>query len=112
MFYVLLTLIIVSIVLLGISFFMNDQFSEFESELEQFSISTMQETYRIKKKIEVLEEEILSDRVDELPMNQLGNEPRVIQKVHELHEQGLSVVDIAHQTNLSNHDIQTILKND
>lgn len=109
MFYIIITLIIVAIVLLILSFFMNDKFAELESQLEQFSISTMQDTYQIKKKIKVLEEELLSDIED--ITDDYGSEPRVIQKVHQLHQQGYSIVDIAHRTNLSNHDIQTIIKN-
>lgn len=110
MFYVIVTLLATAIVLFIVSFFVNDRFSELESEFEQFSISMMQENYRVKKKIEILEEELLSGRIDEQSLNNVGNEPRVINKVHELHDKGYSIVDIAHQTNLTNHDIQTILK--
>jgi len=111
MIYVIITLLVTAIFLFGISFFVNDKFSELESEFEQFSISMMQENYRVKKKIEILEEELLSDRIIDDSLNGFGNEPRVINKVHELHSKGYSIVDIAHQTNLTNHDIQTILKN-
>jgi hypothetical protein len=61
MIYILVTLIVTGIVLVIISFFMNDKFDEMESQLEQLSISTMQDTYQMKKKIKILEEELLSD---------------------------------------------------
>lgn len=65
MIYILLTLILVAVVLLVLSFFMNDKFDEIESQLEQLSISTMQDTYQIKKKIKILEEELLSEDISQ-----------------------------------------------
>lgn len=111
MIYVIITLLITAIFLFGVSFFINDKFSEIESEFEQFSISMMQENYQVKKKLEFLEEKLSVDYVNNGSNYEIGNEPRVINKVHELHDKGYSIVDIANQTNLSNHDIQTILKN-
>ncbi|HLR14435.1 MAG TPA: hypothetical protein VK144_01305 [Bacillota bacterium] len=112
MMYVIGTLLAVGLVLLIISFFMSDRFSELESEFEQFSISTMQDTYQIKKKIEILEEELLTDgNLSSNVLRTTESEPRVIQRVIQLHKQGLSVVDIAQRTNLSNYDIQTIISN-
>ncbi|WP_188453653.1 hypothetical protein [Virgibacillus oceani] len=63
MLYVLITLIAVAIVLFVLSFFMNDKFEELESQLEQLSISTMQDTYQMKKKIKILEEELLTEEI-------------------------------------------------
>ncbi len=71
---VFITLIIVSIVLFIISFFMNDKFSELEGQLEQFSISTMQDTYQIKKKIKILEEELLTEDLSESRFQQNNDE--------------------------------------
>lgn len=112
MFYVISTILAIGVVLLIISFFMSDRFDELESEFEQFSISTMQDTYQMKKKIEVLEEELLTD--GNLTSNMLrgtDSEPRVIQRVIQLHQEGLSIVDIAQRTKLANSDIQTIISN-
>ncbi|HLS08024.1 hypothetical protein [Lentibacillus sp.] len=61
MFYTIIAVIVLAVVLLILSFFMNDKFDDLESELEQLSISTMQENYQMKKKIKVLEEELLTD---------------------------------------------------
>jgi len=111
---VLTTLIAVAIVLIIISFFMNDQFSELEKQIEQFSISTMQDTYQIKKKIKILEEELLTENISEtvMPTNPaLANKPLVIQKVYHLYQQGYSFTEIAGQTDLSDNDVQAILKN-
>ncbi|NBJ68527.1 MULTISPECIES: hypothetical protein [Clostridia] len=61
MIYAIISIIAVGIVLLAISFFMNDRIEQVESQLEQFSITTMQDTYQMKKKIKILEEELLTD---------------------------------------------------
>ncbi|RFA36402.1 hypothetical protein CAI16_05115 [Virgibacillus dokdonensis] len=61
MIYAIITIIAVGIVLLAISFFMNDRIEQVESQLEQFSITTMQDTYQMKKKMKILEEELLTE---------------------------------------------------
>ncbi len=55
------TIAIIAIALFILSFFLNDRFEKIESELEQLSISTMQDTYQLKKKVKVLEEELLTE---------------------------------------------------
>jgi hypothetical protein len=44
---------------------MNDRLDELESQVEQNSITTMQDTYQMKKKIKVLEEELLPGEIDQ-----------------------------------------------
>jgi hypothetical protein len=61
MLYAIISIIVVGIVLLAVSFFMSDRMEQVESQLEQFSITTMQDTYQIKKKIKILEEELLTE---------------------------------------------------
>ncbi len=61
MIYVGITITVIAIALFILSFFMNDKFEGLEAELEHLSVSTMQDTYQLKKKIKVLEEEVLSD---------------------------------------------------
>lgn len=112
MLYVLITLIAVAIALFVYSFFMNDKFEQLESQLEQFSISTMQDTYQMKKKIKILEEELLTENITlEHVSPDIENKPLLIQKVYHLHQQGYSFEDISKQTELSNNDVQAILKN-
>ncbi|MUV39631.1 uncharacterized protein JNUCC1_03515 [Lentibacillus sp. JNUCC-1] len=55
----------VGLVLFIVSFFMNDKMSDIEGQIDQLQITTMQETYQMKKKIKILEEELLSDTVGE-----------------------------------------------
>ncbi|GAB3795503.1 hypothetical protein [Virgibacillus kimchii] len=65
MLYGIIALIAVGAVLFILSFFMNDRIEDLESQLEQFSITTMQDTYQMKKKIKILEEELLTEELPE-----------------------------------------------
>lgn len=55
----------IAVLLFVLSFFMNDKFEDLENQIEQLSISTMQDTYQIKKKVKVLEEELLTDDISD-----------------------------------------------
>lgn len=48
---VFITLIIISLVLFGLSFFMNNRFDELDKQIEDLSISSMQEGYILKIKL-------------------------------------------------------------
>ncbi|APC48249.1 hypothetical protein [Virgibacillus halodenitrificans] len=63
MLYAIISIIGIGLVLFVLSFFMNDKFQELENQLEQFSMSTMQDTYQMKKKIKILEEELLTEEI-------------------------------------------------
>ncbi|WP_047979912.1 hypothetical protein [Ornithinibacillus contaminans] len=58
-----ITILIIAIALFVLSFFLNDRFEKIESDLEQLSISTMQDTYQLKKKVKILEEELLTEEL-------------------------------------------------
>lgn len=57
----IVTILAIGIILFALSYFMNDRIEEVETQLEQFSITTIQDTYQIKKKIKILEEELLPE---------------------------------------------------
>src|SRR5690625_220676 len=110
----LITLISVAVELIIISFFMNDKFGELEKQIEQVYISTMQDTYQIKKKIKILDEELLAENISDtvMPTNPaLKNKPLVIQKIYHLYQPGYSISEIAKQTDLNDSDVQAVLKN-
>lgn len=65
MLYAIIAVLITAVILFILSYFMNDRFEQLENQVEQLSISTMQDTYQIKKKIKVLEEELLTDDMKE-----------------------------------------------
>lgn len=111
MIYVLITLIAVAIVLFILSFFMNDKFADLQNQFEQFSLATIQDTYQIKKKLKVLEEELIIDQIPEaMPQTTDHNKPLLVQKVYRLYQKGYSIEDIASRTQLSKNDVQSIIK--
>ena len=63
MIFALISIVVVAAVLFVLSFFMNDRMEELENQLEQLSIKTMQDTYQMKKKIKILEEELLPEEL-------------------------------------------------
>ncbi|RHW33183.1 hypothetical protein [Oceanobacillus profundus] len=55
----IISIIIVAVVLFVLSYFMRDKFEELETQLEQLSITSMQDTFQMKKQIKILEEELM-----------------------------------------------------
>ncbi|WP_377345128.1 hypothetical protein [Pontibacillus salicampi] len=122
MLYTILTLFVVSFALYLISFAMKNKYKELEDQVEQISISTMQENYQLKKKMKVLEEELLIDDYSNssystkkqesvLKSSQPGSsQPPLVQRVLHMYEQGYTTKDIAQETSLHEHDILTTLR--
>lgn len=110
----IIILIAVGVLLIILSLFTKTKHKELEDQLEQLSISTMEDTYRIRKKVKMLEDLILSEK--EIPQetsssNKVSMQPLLNQKVYHLHQQGYSLTEIIKQTNLSESDIHSILNN-
>lgn len=109
-----------SIVLLIISFFKKDRVSKLEEDLEQLSLTYMQDLYQLKRKIKVLEEEMLIDgdlstsvdfsMIKPIPVKRPVNEI-LKNQVLSLYNQGLSLDQIAKQSTLSKDEIIGIIEN-
>lgn len=52
-------LIAIAAVLIALSFFVGDKYSELKEEVEQLSLDVVQDKYKLERKIKVLEEELL-----------------------------------------------------
>lgn len=74
MLYAVIAVLVIAVVLFALSFFMNDKFENLEGQIEQLSITTMQDTYQMKKKIKILEEELLTP--EELTKSSEGQDRR------------------------------------
>ncbi|MCO7176507.1 hypothetical protein ACFP7A_13575 [Sporolactobacillus kofuensis] len=57
--FVILILMIIGLTALAVSYYKQDSIKQVEGQLEENSITMMQELYKVKKKIRVLEEEIM-----------------------------------------------------
>lgn len=119
-----IALLVISIVLFGASFSMTDKLEDLEDQYEQLSVSTSQETYQLKRKIQMLEQQVVSSHSDPKDKNSIENDsqtnsattdyenkPLLIQKVKHLHEQGFSLEDIERKTGILSSDIQKIVSN-
>ncbi|GAA0296097.1 hypothetical protein GGQ92_000559 [Gracilibacillus halotolerans] len=103
----IISIISVAIVLLIASYFMTDKFKQLEDQLEQVSISSLQETYQLKRKIKVLEEELLVDESFVQPTE--GYDTPLLREIKELHRLGYDTKSIAQQVNLDEYEVTSIL---
>jgi len=104
-----------AVVLFALSFFQRNKYKDIQKEVEELSLQFLQETYQLKKKIKILEEELLIDD----SLNPHGN-PRVSEaagvneiiknQVIALHHQGTSLDRIAAQSSLSVEQVREILE--
>jgi D-ribose pyranose/furanose isomerase RbsD len=112
----LIILAIFAVLLLILSVFMKDPYKELREEVDQLSIQQLQEMYTIKKKIKVLEEELLIDDLNMAPSFK-KHSPTEKSTVHDiiknqvnaLAKQGIPLEQIAKQSSLSVEEVQMIL---
>lgn len=110
-------LLVISVLLLIISFFLKDPYKELKNELDEFSMQQVQDLYQIKRKLKVLEEELLIDDTDFAPSETMRSAPTVKKEIHaiiknqvwSLAQQGLSVEQIAKQSSLPIEDVKEII---
>jgi predicted Rossmann fold nucleotide-binding protein DprA/Smf involved in DNA uptake len=109
--YVLLSLLVVSTLLLILSFFVKDPIKELKNEVDQLSLNQIQELYQMKRKIKILEEELLVSDSDFASTTSQKREVHAILKnqVWSLSQQGLSMDQIAKQSSLPIEDVEMIL---
>lgn len=114
-----ISLLSFSVLLFIISFFQKDPVQDLRNEIDQFSIQQMQEVYQIKKKIKILEEELLLDEEEDMSpvVSHSVSQNRPRREIHEilknqvwsLAQQGLSIDQISLQSSLSYEDVRSIL---
>ncbi|WP_148358700.1 hypothetical protein [Peribacillus simplex] len=108
-----------AIVLLIISFFGKDKVAKLEEDLEQMTLTYIQDIYQLKKKVKILEEEfVIQD--DPVPVPPVKNKSTVnsndIEPIHEksqvlsLYSQGLSLDQIARQSSLTKEQTISVIE--
>lgn len=117
--YLLIGLFAAALILLVVSLFLRDPNKELREEVDQLSMQHAQDMYLIKKKLKVLEEELLVEDRTFQPAQSIKAAPPMMEKkeVHEiiknqvimLAKQGLSVGQIARQSSLSTEEVQAII---
>lgn len=56
---IIISLISLAVLLLILSFFQKDRISDLEKQVENLTMTVMQENYQLKKRMKILEEELL-----------------------------------------------------
>ncbi|MCK1982160.1 MULTISPECIES: hypothetical protein [Peribacillus] len=108
-----------AIVLLVISFFGKDKVAKLEEDLEQLTLTYMQDIYQLKKKVKILEEEFV---IQDEPVPPVKVKSTVIsndsEPIHEilksqvlsLYSQGLSLDQIARQSSLTKEQTIAVIE--
>ncbi|CAK6475946.1 hypothetical protein ACPOM7_01500 [Peribacillus castrilensis] len=108
-----------AIVLLIISFFGKDKVAKLEEDLEQMTLTYMQDIYQLKKKVKVLEEAFV---IQDAPVPSVQDQSTVtsndIEPIHEilksqvlsLYSQGLTLDQIARQSSLTKEQTISVIE--
>lgn len=120
-------LMAIGIICIILSFFFKDSSKKVEKELEDLSISIYQETNSLKRRVKLIEEELLLDSNLNVPLSNGAKNKKVsyskdskndlkgineilIQQVIELNKQGYSLADIKKLSSLNEAQILLILQ--
>lgn len=111
-----LILIIIGIVLVIISFFIGNSNRSNADDLEKVSISLHHETSSLKKRLRILEEELMIG-AGSMPSSKQNQGPKtkqvheiIVNQILSLHAQGFSVNDIAQRSSLKNAEVIDVLR--
>jgi hypothetical protein len=112
--YIIISLLSMAVLLFLLSFFLKDPYKELREEIDQLTIQQIQDLYQIKKKLKVLEEELLlNDSVlEKTSANDSSNKQVhdiIRNQVWSLAQQGMDINQIARQSSLSPIDVQKII---
>lgn len=110
MLYIIVTIATIGIILFVASFFMSNQFAKLEDLVEQQSITSSQDIFALKRKVNELDERIQTNAYVIDSTGLADKTPLVTQKVYHLYQQGLSFEDIAKRTELNVDEIEFIVK--
>ena len=111
-------LIIIGIISIIASFFLKDTSKRLEKEVEELSIQLYQETNTLKRRVKILEEELMlgssfqmKEKNTQTDMKQGKPVPQIlVQRVIELNKQGYAIDEIRKLSTLSKDQILHILK--
>ncbi|CAM3997098.1 hypothetical protein [Mesobacillus thioparans] len=112
--YIIISLIVLAALLFALSFFLKDPYKELREEIDQLTIQQIQDLYQIKKKLKVLEEELLVgdtnlDRQSSFNTGKKQIHEIIKNQVWSLAQQGMDLNQIAKQSSLSTQEVQEII---
>lgn len=110
-----IVLIIIGIVIVIISFFIENTARSYSDDLERVSISLHQETNGMKKRLKAVEEELMIG-IGQIPKNE-KQIPKtkpvheiIVNQIFSLHTQGFSVEAIAKRSSLTSAEVNAVLR--
>ncbi|KIY22322.1 MULTISPECIES: hypothetical protein [Mesobacillus] len=109
--YMIISLVVLAALLFTFSFFMKDPYKELREEIDQLTIQQIQDLYQIKKKLKILEEELLVgvDKQSSTSVEKKQIHEIIKNQVWALAQQGMQLKQIAKQSSLSTHEVQEII---
>jgi len=103
-------LMLIGILAIILSFFTKDSSKKMESELEELSFTLYQETSAIKRRLRLVEEELL---IEGTPISPPKKKPVIHEiikmQVLELHKKGYSLQEISKRSSLKIEDIRSVI---
>lgn len=106
-------IMIIGILLIIVSFFIKDSTKKMESEVEELSITLYQETSAIKRRLKIVEEELLLEGSKITVPKKQKTKPVIHEiirsQVLELHKQGYSLPEISKRSSLSTEDVKYVI---
>ncbi|SER81286.1 hypothetical protein [Psychrobacillus sp. OK032] len=105
-------IMIIGILLIGLSFLLRDSSKKVETEVEELAFSLYQETSVLKRRLKVIEEELLIESMKS-PKKSI-KKPVVVHEiirsqVLELHKQGYSLIEISTRSSLTVEEVQSVI---
>lgn len=106
-------IMIIGILLIGLSFLLKDSRKKVEAEVEELSFSLYQETSALKRRLKVIEEELLIEST-KMTSPKKSTKKTVVHEiirnqVLELHKQGYSLKEISTRSSLTVEEVQSVI---
>lgn len=118
--YAIIGLLSFAIILIVLSFSKKDKVRVLENQLEQLSIHLLQETYQLKKRMKILEEELLiqDEEINKMATTKFDNTDNsstseirhARDKIFSLYKRGYTYEEIAKESNLTVEEVRIILE--
>ncbi|MDA3131090.1 hypothetical protein ACFPTR_09925 [Aliibacillus thermotolerans] len=102
--WLIIALFTASFILFLLSFIIKDKAQERTETVEELSLKVMGEMYQLKKRVKLLEEELLSVSPSPLSTKELEME------AYDFYQQNLSMEDIAQRMGLHTNEVEQLLK--
>lgn len=106
-------IMIIGILLIVLSFLLKDSSKKVEAEVEELSFSLYQETSALKRRLKVIEEELLIESTKITSPKKNTKKPFVHEiiknQVLELYKQGYSLKEISSRSSLTVEEVQLVI---